>query len=245
MKKLSIFLCLIFLSQLSFSKPLKVYYVERPPYYFTKNKVPTGFLLNLQKKILNDANITVTFIPLPIKRILRKIKEKNSPYCSLGWFKTKSREKYANFTLPIYQNSPLVVISLKSNAKVIQEHTSLENLFLDKALTSVQLDGFSYGDKIDELIKKHQPQVYYITGEAQQLIRMLAKKRISYLLIAPEEIKTILSTNNLNPKKFSTTSFQDMGQGNKRYLICGKGVDKKTINKINKSIQKFVKLPSF
>jgi len=33
--------------------------------------------------------------------------------------------------------------------------------------------------------------------------------------------------------------------GNKRYIICSKGVDQEVIDKINLSIQKFVKLPSF
>lgn len=245
MKKLHILLYLFFLTTSLYSYTIQVSYIERPPYYFTKEKEATGFLFKLQKKILDDTNIKVHFVSLPAKRALKRIKKSNGLHCSIGWFKTVEREKFANFTLPIYQNRPLVVITKKQNSSQLEKYSTLKEIFLDKKLTSTKIDGFSYGTFVDKLIKDLKPTFYTITGEQQQLIRMLAKGRMTYMLVAPEEIATLIKSNKLNTADFTVFSLSDVPAGNKRYLMCSKGVEKDIINKINLSIQKFVKSPSF
>jgi polar amino acid transport system substrate-binding protein len=74
---------------------------------------------------------------------------------------------------------------------------------------------------------------------------MLAKERMTYLLVAPEEISTLITSNKLNTADFTVFRLADIPAGNKRYIMCSKGVDQEVIDKINLSIQKFVKLPSF
>ena len=243
MKKILIFLFILINS--TFAYNLQISYIERPPYYFTKNEQATGFLLDLQKKIFNDAGINVHFVSLPAKRVLKRVKRPHELHCSIGWFKTPKREKFANFSLPIYQNRPLAIIVKKKNSSKIENYSTLKEIFLDKRLTSTKIDGFSYGTFVDQLIKDLSPEFYTITGEQQQLIRMLAKERMTYLLVAPEEIATLIKSNKLNPSEFTIFRLADIPAGNKRYIMCSKGVDQEVIDKINLSIQKFVKLPSF
>jgi polar amino acid transport system substrate-binding protein len=245
MKKLSVFLSLLVLVQSAFGYSIQISYIERPPYYFTKNKQATGFLFDLQKKIFSDANIEVHFVSLPAKRALKRVRRPHELHCSIGWFKTPEREKFANFTLPIYQNRPLAIVVKKKNSSKLENYSTLKDIFLDKKLTSTRIDGFSYGTFVDKLIKELSPEFYTITGEQQQLIRMLAKERMTYLLVAPEEIATLISINNLNAEDFTVFRLKDIPAGNKRYLMCSKGVDQEVIDKINLSIQKFVKLSSF
>jgi len=245
MKKALFFLFLFILIDSAFSYTIQISYIERPPYYFTENGQATGFLFDLQKKIFNDANIKVNFISLPAKRALKRVKRPHELHCSIGWFKTPKREKFANFTLPIYQNKPLAIVVKKKNSSKIENYSTLKEIFLDKKLTSTKIDGFSYGTFVDQLIKELSPAFYTITGEQQQLIRMLAKERMTYLLVAPEEIATLIKSNKLDPLEFTVFKLTDIPAGNKRYLMCNKSVNQETIDKINISIQKFVKLPSF
>ena len=245
MKKTLIFLFLFVLINSAFSYNIQISYIERPPYYFTKNGQATGFLFDLQKKILNDANVKVHFVSLPAKRALKRVKRPHELHCSIGWFKTPKREKFANFSLPIYQNRPLAIVVKKKNSSKLENYSTLKDVFLDKKLTSTRIDGFSYGTFVDKLIEDLSPKFYTITGEQQQLIRMLAKERMTYLLVAPEEISALIKSNKLDPSKFTVFSLSDIPAGNKRYLMCSKGVGQETIDRINISIQKFVKLPSF
>jgi len=235
MKKISILLYILLLTPYSFGYTLQVSYIERPPYYFTKNHKPTGFLLDLQKKIFDDADINVQFVSLPAKRALKRVKNPSNQHCSIGWFKTTKRKKFANFTRPIYQNKPLFLVIKKKNSSLFKKYTTLKEVFLNKTLSFAKIDGFSYGIIVDELIKNLSPKFYTITGEQQQLIRMLNKERMTYILVAPEEIEMLLKSNRLDSDDFKFINLTDIPFGNKRYLMCSKGVKKEVINNINKS----------
>jgi hypothetical protein len=51
---------------------LHVVYLERPPYYFTDNGQPKGFLLVLTQRILDRAGVTGTWAPHPPNRIMEE-----------------------------------------------------------------------------------------------------------------------------------------------------------------------------
>ncbi len=242
---MKILLFLLLIAQQSFADKLQITYIEHPPYYYTKDNTAHGYLYRKVEQICKDAKIEATFFSLPVKRAIRKVKLANKQNCSIGWFKTHKREKFANFSLPIYQNRPLVVIKKKKNIHKFKKYHLLKDIFLDKTLTTIMIDGFSYGSIVDKIIKENHPIVYTFTGNQKQLIKMLAKDRMTYFLVAPEEIFTLLKTNGLNPNDFVSFKLDDIPIGNKRYLMCSKNTPQATMNKLNNSIKKLIDLSSF
>lgn len=229
----------------SSSGGLKVYYFERPPYYFTEQGRVSGFLVELVRKILEDAGIEASYEVMPSKRIIAEIKDRNIFACSIGWFKNPEREKFANFTLPIYQNRPIVALATRHNRYLIEIYTTLKEMLSDRSIKLGVISGFSYGAYIDQAIKDFSPEMESVNGDQLQLVKMLSAGRITYMLIAPEEIEALIFSAGLNTESFVGVSLSDIPSGNLRYIMCGKGVDEKILGRINRSIQKLVDITNF
>ncbi|MCK5117885.1 MAG: transporter substrate-binding domain-containing protein [Candidatus Aegiribacteria sp.] len=231
---------LLFLPSKSSSTPLTVSYFERPPYYFTKQDRAAGFLIELSRKIFQDAGIEVVFISLPPARIIKAIKNADNPHCSIGWFKKPEREKFAKFSLPIYQNQPVVLLTSKKFKELFLPYKTLQQVFSDKTLIMGKMSSFSYGSYVDDLLTRIAPSSQTITKCQSILIKLIDKGRISYMLAAPEEIPTLITSADLKHADFHTHNLTDIPHGNIRYLIFSQAVQDEVIGRINLSIRKII-----
>ena len=220
--------------------PLTISYFERPPYYFTEQGQAAGFLIDLSRKIFQDAGIDVTFRSLPPARIIQTIKKAKTPHGSIGWFKKPEREKFAKFSLPIYQNQPIVLLTSKRLEKFFIHYDTLQQVFSDKTLIIGQMGSFSYGSFVDELLTRILPKRLTIATQQSTLLKLIDRGRISYILVAPEEIPNLINSANLTQSDFYTHTLRDIPCGNIRYLIFSQAVSDEVIDKINLSIKKII-----
>ena len=219
---------------------LTVSYLERPPYYYTENGKAAGFLVELTRKIFQDAGVDVAFRSLPPKRIMGEIKRKDNHHCTIGWFKNPVRETFAKFSLPIYQNRPLVLLVKKENKRQLIRHPALKNVFSEKTLVMGRVSTFSYGSFIDGMIEDNSPEIFEVKAKQSQLIKLISAGRITYMLIAPEEIQSLIRSADLDPDGFVSVSFPDIPAGNQRYLMFSKGVEDRVLEKVNMAITEIV-----
>jgi len=227
------------------SEPLRVSYLNRPPYYYTEQGEAKGFLVDLTRQILVEAHIDATFVELPPNRILVEIQEGKLPNCSIGWFKTQEREAFASFSLPIYQNKPIVILTRRQNQQLFAAYTTLKQVFADQSLLFGTMDAFSYGEYIDQLRKELSPRVHSIAANPKSLILMLFNDRLTYLLNAPEEIETVIRSANLDPNDFVAIPMSDIPVGNKRHLMCSNTVSEEVMNRINQAISAIIGSETF
>jgi polar amino acid transport system substrate-binding protein len=202
-----------------------------------------GFLVKLTRKLFLEADIPVTFAEMPPKRIIKMIKIKKGNFCSIGWFKNPEREAFAKFSLPIYQNKPIVIMTTKNQQKQFQSYRTLKDVFSDKTIVLGIMSEFSYGPYIDDLMKNNPLSKIEITSKQSMIPGLIQKKRAHFTLISPEDIETLLQSAGYHPDDFLSISMPDIPAGNKRYLMFSKGVSDETIEKINQAIRKHV-LPS-
>ncbi|MEA1921386.1 MAG: transporter substrate-binding domain-containing protein [Pseudomonadota bacterium] len=222
------------------SAPLTIFYFERPPYYFTDQGQAAGFLIDLSRKIFQDAGIDVAFRFLPPARIIQTIKNAKTPHGSIGWFKKTEREKFAKFSLPIYQNQPIVLLTSRKLKKLIIVYDTLQQVFSDKTLVIGQMSSFSYGPFVDELLTRISPNRLTIATQQSTLVKLINRGRISYMLVAPEEIPNLINSANLTQSDFYTHTLSDIPCGNIRYLIFSQAVPDEVIDRINLSIKKII-----
>lgn len=216
---------------------LKVLYLEFPPYYFTNiDRKPDGFLLKEADAILRAADIIPVYEAMPAKRILQNMRTLE-PAVSIGWFKTPEREKYAKFSLPIYQNRPLQVVFLAKNKHLFASKENLNQILRDERGSIGLLGGYSYGTIVDHKIREANPPQQLVTGGYPQLMRMLAAERFTYLLVAPEEVDILIKKNHLAVELFSRMNLNDIPSGNERYLMFSKGVSSEVVLKVNRAIE--------
>ena len=220
---------------------LKVFYLEFPPYYFTNtDRKPDGFLLKEADKILRAAGYSPQYEAMPAKRILQHM-HTLAPAVSIGWFKTPEREKFAKFSLPIYQNRPLQVVFLNKNRHLFDSKDTLDQILQDERVSIGLLGGYSYGAVVDHKIKAANPPHQLITGGYPQLFRMLAAERFTYLLVAPEEVDVLIKKNHLAVDQFGRMNLDDIPSGNERYLMFSKGVPSDVVLKVNRVVEKMKK----
>jgi len=214
--------------------PLPVYYIEKPPYYHSIAGEPTGFLLERTRAIFSDAQIALRFEARPAKRILLEMEQNREPICSIGWFRTPQREAFALFSLAIYRDEPMTVLTRATLAEQVVSHASLASL-LESPLRLGVVDGFSYGE-LDALLERHQPS--RITAPPSQNVRMLAAERIDYTLVDARELPYILAEADLSNAKLSNMRMPDIPAGQQRYLMCSRRVGEGLMRRLDSSIQR-------
>ena len=216
---------------------MTVMYFNRPPYYDTIDNQAQGFLVEMTRQIFDTAGIKPVFIEVPPSRIISYIKNQEKPICSIGWFKNKERESFAKFSIPIYEDRPLVILTLKLKKHLFDRHQTIKDVLSDRTLILAKIDSFSYGVIMDEWINSYTPPVHKIQSIQSVLPKLIFNNRASYMLVAPEEISVMLKEAGLDENQFIALDKPDIPSGNKRYLIFSKDVEDGIIDKINRSIK--------
>ncbi|MBS7690676.1 hypothetical protein I0E98_10210 [Pseudomonas lalucatii] len=123
------------------AEPVTVFYIEKPPYYHSEQGEPTGFLLERTRAIFSKAGVGVHFEARPAKRIQMEFQLGREPACSVGWFKTAQRSRYAWFSRAIHRDAPMVVLTRNTLREQIKAYASLTAL-LSSPLRLGLIDGF-------------------------------------------------------------------------------------------------------
>ena len=233
---LIVVLVLVFPGSPGLAGSLEVAYIEYPPYYYSRDGGRAGSLLDLSDRIFAEAGIPVTYTPMPAKRILVYIQENETPFASVGWFKTRDRESYAKYTLPIYTNRPLVVVTQRDSP--VSQHRTLGRVLADSRLSLGRLQGYSDGDRVDLMIQRAAPEIITVVGTKVQLLRMLNAGRFSYMLLAPEELDSLCSDAGVDRDCVAGLPMDDIPTGNRRYIICSRSTPDPIIEKLNRAILK-------
>ncbi|GFM38437.1 substrate-binding periplasmic protein [Desulfovibrio psychrotolerans] len=231
---LFVFFCL---SGRADAQVIEVLYMERPPYYYTKDHKPAGFLLEQSLRVFQKAGVEVRVRSLPAKRILQIVQEGQAQVAAIGWFKSKDRLAWASFSSPLYRDQPLIALHRKKAKDGLGETSSLSDLFTNPQLRLGVLDGYSYGDQVDDSIRRLSPPRFVLSGDQVQLVRMLAAGRVDYMLIAPEEVSHLLLSAGENERDFSFTLLADVPEGNTRYIMFSRSVSPEIIRRVNLVLQ--------
>ncbi len=218
---------------------ITIHYHERAPYYITGPLDVYGLCSDPVKFAFKKAGIKFQWKKTPAKRQLDIIRGNRSNDCLVGWFKNAEREKFARFSHYIYQDKPFIAIARADNHKILS-NLSLTDILLNPQLVLLKKNGYSYGHFIDAKIKKINPNQETTNAENVGMLKMIHSSRADYFFISQEEAITLTGHSGLPKTEFKFIYFSDMPQGNKRYLIFSKRVDKKTVEKINTAIKMYL-----
>jgi polar amino acid transport system substrate-binding protein len=218
---------------------ITLHYNERPPYLVTSDKGVHGLTGDPATIVFERSNIPFRWRQTPSKRQIYILQKNEGRDCIVGWFKNKEREKFARYTLPIYQDKPQIVLARADNNKIPAEST-VEGLFTNAQLNLLVKDGYSYGDFLDGKIAEYNPVKTVTTGENREMLKMVFSGHADYFLIAPEEANGLIESSGFNLHDFKFTHFSDISSGEKRYILCSKQVEESTIDQLNATIQQYV-----
>jgi len=230
---------LLLLASPAFATPeIVIEYRDKPPYHYTENGQPKGFLLDRVQQVFRKAGFHPVFNEVPPKRIFQDIQANDKTVCSPGWYKLPERELFARFSRPIHQDKPHLVLT--AAIQTVGRHPSLKSLMADQSLTLGVADGVSYGPELDAAFLGMAVPPIKATVSPLQLAKMVAAHRVDYMLIDQEDFTQIGQKAEFSELNLTPIKFPDMPPGLKRYLICSKNVDDRTMAKLDKAISQII-----
>ncbi len=238
-----IFLILFLFPYNSFSgNPITIYYVDRVPYhYMDDNGKVVGVVATPVIKAFQKAGVPFILQELPAKRIMVYLKENRPNICCIGWYKNPEREKFAKYSLPVYQNKSRIAVTQKNN-ELIPSGRTLETVFKTPKITLLIKDGYSYGKFIDEKIELFKPNIYKTTQENDQMLEMIFRGTNNYFFLSEEEADALIAQSRYQKDDFKYIRFSDIPVGLKRYILYSKQVDDRIISRIDRAISQDVHL---
>lgn len=218
---------------------ITLHYNERPPYLVTTASGVGGLTGGPATVVFEKSNLPFQWKQTPSKRQIHLLQQNKSRDCLVGWFKNQEREQFARYTLPIYQDRPQIALARFDNDR-IPAVGSVRDIFTDTGLNLLVKDGYSYGDFLDGKIAEYDPLRTVTTVENSEMLKMIHARHADYFLIAPEEAEGLISSSEFDRHDFKLVHFDDIPNGEKRYILCSMQVEDWVIDRLNSAIQQYV-----
>lgn len=214
---------------------LALYYVEQPPlFHLSEGGKVVGVLADIINAALESAQVRFHWEQVPAARILATIKNDKIAVCSPGKYWTVERQQFANYSAPMFVDPPVIAV-VHEDALPLMRASITETL--DGPVTLLLKDGWVYGAYLDGLINKLPgPQKTNTTADPLFLVKMVQARRAQMTLLSIFEAEYFIRQERIN--KVKIVQFVDIPRGEKRYLLCSKSVDAKTLVKINAALER-------
>ena len=217
--------------------PLSIEYRDKPPYSYTVDGKPAGFLMERTARLLKRAGIEARYAEVPIRRTLQHLQANQAVLCSPGLYKNPEREAFARFSLPIHRDRPHVVLAHASVVAQIRAIPRVAQLFAEPTLQPGLLDGVSYGQQLDQFLAAAARPAVRAQLTPLQLARMVGARRVDYMLIDEEDLGWLRKDPEFAPLPLVRIEFADMPRGELRYLACSQQVTSQTLDRLNQAIR--------
>jgi polar amino acid transport system substrate-binding protein len=222
------------------AQTITLHYNERPPYLITTADGVAGLTGSPATIAFQRANIPFNWKQTPSKRQMYILQQNLGQDCLVGWFKNPEREKYAQYTQPVYRDVPQIALARSDNIRIDSVNT-VDAIFSNADLTMLVKDGYSYGEFLDQKIAEHNPVRVVTTVENSGMLKMVQAGRADYFFIAPEEAEGLIETSEFSKDDFKVVGLQDIPYGENRYILCSLQVDHTIINRLNTAIKHYIR----
>ena len=223
------------LSETRSDSVITVLYHERPPYYATGPLGVYGLCVDPVKKAFSIAGIGVDWMKVPAARQMEMLRANAPGICAVGWFKTPEREKFAVYSHAIYQDTSMVALARADNPHLLSGRPLVRTL-ANREVTFLRKDGYSYGRYIEDMILKHGPRQEITTAENIGMLKIIHDGLADYFFISEEEAAELIHTSGLLTDVFQIIRFPDIPEGNKRYLLFSRSMDKHIVDRVDAAI---------
>jgi polar amino acid transport system substrate-binding protein len=221
------------------AEPIRILYDERPPYMSSDGMGGVrGLTADIITYAMKKTDIPYRWELIPSPRQLMMIKTGNDRIAALGWFRNPEREQFAKYSIPVYRDRSIAILTRKNHPAMLR-HATLDSLFGDGERVLLVKAGYSYGPFIDRKIAEQKPMLMSVTGGNREMITMIIRSRADYMFIAPEEAGPAIRAAGFSVADFSLLNPSGMPSGEKRYLLFSRQVDDATIRRINRYIEEY------
>ncbi len=221
---------------------IRLLYSERRPfYYLDPSGAVEGTLAEPTIRAFQKAGIPFEWQLMSANGILNAIRESSYPACSPGWYKSRERELYANYTKPIYRDLPLV--GLAHSEMQYEKGQTAKNLLERRDFKLLVKKNYLSGPYLDALISKvPREQIVESSDDISVFVRLIYMKRADIAFVTQEEVESYVGQAKLNIGDFKVIKFPDITTGQDRHILCNHKVPRSVVDALNKAITSTVRL---
>jgi polar amino acid transport system substrate-binding protein len=216
-------------------EPLTVYFLERPPFMMrTNDGGVSGSLATAATQIFAKAEVAYQVREASPERQLRELKTNTRRVCSLGWFTTAERRKFAKFSKPLAQDATVVGVA---HPDFRPEPGATAAVVLAKPEVRVLVkDNTVQGPYLQAQFGSMRAKVVRTAAEFPQMLVMLRSGRADILFMPQDEAEYYAKHAGYGEGDFNIIHFPDMPPGEYRHLMCSMKVEDATLAKLNAAL---------
>ncbi|WP_332852479.1 substrate-binding periplasmic protein [Duganella sp. S19_KUP01_CR8] len=213
---------------------LELHIVHRPPYLVVgPNLQVSGSTVEPVLRAVEKAHLDVVWREMPALRQLALLRKNSGKFCSVGWYKTPEREKFAKYSNPVSQDGPWVAVV---SSRFPRTAATVDGILSDAKMTVLVKEGFVYGSYLDDKFSTMKAARMTTAGETPQLFNMIAAGRADVIFAPKEEAEYYLAHGVMHAEQMRFITFKEMPQGYYRYLMCSLQVDDSDIARFNAAL---------
>lgn len=211
--------------------PIMLQHDERPPFLKTEaDGSVSGTAATPAVRAFQTAGIPYEWKYESASRQIAMLKS-GARVCSVGWYKTPERERFAKFSKPISQDSPM--IGLANNHFQAPEKTGLDHLLADPEVTVLVKASIVYGPFLESRLAQMKAKRVMTFEEFGPMIRLIQLGRAQLTFIPIEEADYYIAKMGYAPKDFNIIHFAEMPPGEKRYIMCSMSIEDDVMDRLN------------
>jgi uncharacterized protein (TIGR02285 family) len=155
--------------------------------------------------------------------------------CSVGWYKTLERERYAKFSKPISQDTPM--IALANSSFEAQGKADLDQILSNPEVTVLVKTSIVYGPYLEPRFARMKAKRVATYEEFGAMIRLINLGRAQITFIPIEEAEYYIEKMGYSRNDFNIIHFDDMPPGEKRYIMCSKSIEDDVMARLDAGIK--------
>jgi uncharacterized protein (TIGR02285 family) len=217
--------------------PLKLQIVELPPYMIVNSATSvSGLVVEPTMQALKKAGIAYEWEVIPAVRQLLRIKNNQERICSVGWYKTPTRELFAKFSRPIVADSGFVAFA--NNDYNPPAGVPIDDVLGDSKVTVLVKNGFVHGEYLDAKLQAMKARSEAVFVDMPLIFKMIEAGRGQITFAPLAEIQYYEELGVISKDHYHVITFKEIPSGFHRYLMCSLKVEDDIINKFNNALGK-------
>ncbi|WP_148714091.1 hypothetical protein [Chitinolyticbacter meiyuanensis] len=220
------------------TEPMPILFNQRPPLYYIEadasgQPVYAGHVYEKVRDALLRAGLQAQFREMPGARVVSQVKGNAEPLCAMGWFKTRERATFAQFSVPLHRDRAWVIVTRPEHEAEIRKLGSLKAVLAKRTLSATLIGGISFGDTIDSQLKRYP--VERVSAGPTTVLKMIEAGHGEYTIVPIDSLEDHLTrVDPQSPLRAVTPS--DV-EGELVYLMCNKRVPPSWLGQFNAAWQ--------
>ncbi|GAB3256097.1 hypothetical protein GCM10027296_25720 [Chitinimonas naiadis] len=215
---------------------LTFYYLERPPYVSSNAQgVVSGVTVAPVERALRAANIAIKWVKVPWNRQVALIQADKDRVCGTLFYKTPERQRFAKFSIPFYQDQPLVFIT--RDDYMLPEGTFI-GVMRNKAHRFIMKERVASAPGARAAIDEARSHTVFTYYESAEIMDMLLRGLGDVILLPGEEARYLVEQRSGPGSGLRIWQPDGMPEGAQRHVMCSLSVPDEWMQRINTHLAK-------